>query len=180
MCSLEGDSEPDAVRRLHKRPETERDAEFRFELFCRSRAANEDFSFLDAVARQVLLRQQFVGRNASYRARFPDARWEIVELDGLPIGGVITDHAADAIVVVDLAILPEWRGIGIGSSLLGEICDTARAAGAAVRLSVFSSNVGALRLYRHLGFTPVAQSEIHLELEWRATLLEPSIAATSP
>ena len=174
--AIERESERNVAHRFRKRAETESDAEFRFELFCRSRTASEDFSFLDAATRQTLLRQQFAGQNMSYRANFPNARREIIELDDLPIGGITINRGTDAIVIVDIAILPERRGLGIGSSLLREACDAARADGIAVRLSVLSSNDGALRLYRRLGFTPVARSAIRLELEWRAMPPEPSFA----
>ena len=61
------------------RAEQDGDAAFLFALFCRSRAPGEDLAFFDPALREQLMRSQFIGQSASYRAAFPDARYEIVE-----------------------------------------------------------------------------------------------------
>jgi hypothetical protein len=76
-----------ALGRVHRRPERAADDGFRFDLFCGSRAPGENLSALHAPLRE---RQQFCGQNASYRANYPNARFEIVEHDGAPIGRIVT------------------------------------------------------------------------------------------
>lgn len=53
----------------------------------------------------------------------------------------------------DLAVLPEWRGKGIGTRLLREVERRFRKAGCDVMtLGVFGANVGAFRLYEREGY----------------------------
>jgi len=159
---------PVPARSLRKRDETASDTTFRFELFSRSRLPMEDLSFLEAAMRETLLRQQFQGQTLTYRAQYPDALFEIIEADERPIGRLVTQQGSDAFLVVDVAILPEWRGKGIGAHFLREICDAARARSFPVRLALSPFNVDAMRLYSRLGFSPVGQDEIQIFMEWRA------------
>jgi ribosomal protein S18 acetylase RimI-like enzyme len=153
--------------RVRRRPEREADDEFRFDLFRGSRPPGEDLSALDAPLRERLMRQQFCGLNASYRANYPDARFEIVELDGVPIGRIVAARTPDAMLIVDIALIAAWRRRGIGASLVNGVLIEARAAGLPVRLFVSANNAPALRFYLRLGFKPVETSAIGIRLEWR-------------
>ena len=149
------------------RPVREADGGFCFELFCGSRAPGEDLAALDAPLRERLMRQQFRGQDTSYRAHYPDARFEIVEHDGAPIGRIVTAHTPDAVLIVDIALIAAWRRQGIGASLVNGVLDEARALGLPVRLFVFANNAAALRFYLRLGFKQIESSAIGMRLEWR-------------
>jgi ribosomal protein S18 acetylase RimI-like enzyme len=82
-------------------------------------------------------------------------------------------RAPGEIRVVDLALLPPWRGRGIGGRLLRELLAEAAAAGLPVRVHVERTNP-ALRLYARLGFAPAAELGPYLRLEWRATSALPA------
>jgi ribosomal protein S18 acetylase RimI-like enzyme len=152
---------------LRRRPERASDEAFCFQLFCQSRSPGEDFSFLDPQLRDQLMRQQFAGQSASYRAQYPNARFEIVELDASPIGRIITDRTPEALLVIDIALDVPCRNRGIGTALMRRVIGEAHAAGLPVRLSVFASNSAARRFYLCLGFKAVGSSEINTTLEWR-------------
>jgi hypothetical protein len=92
--------------KLRRRAECEEDAEFRFRLFCQSRPALSALP-LAAAAMEQLMRLQFQAQMTSYRAPFPGAQFDIIELDGDPIGRII----------VDRAIVPELRNRGIGTAI---------------------------------------------------------------
>jgi GNAT superfamily N-acetyltransferase len=156
-----------SVGRVRRRPEREADAEFCFDLFRCSRAPGEDLAALDAPLRERLMRQQFRGQGASYGANYPNARFEIVECDGAPIGRIVTARTADAVVIVDIALIASWRRRGIGASLVNGVLDEALAGGLPVRLFVFANNAPALRFYLRLGFRPIESSAIGMRLEWR-------------
>jgi ribosomal protein S18 acetylase RimI-like enzyme len=152
---------------VRRRPEREADEEFCFDLFCGSRAPGGNLAALDAPLRERLMRQQFAGQSASYRASYPNARFEIVECDGAPIGRIVIARTPDAVLIVDIALIASQRRRGIGASLVNGVLDEARAAGLPVRLSVFASNAAALRFYLRLGFNPIASSALGMRLEWR-------------
>ena len=67
--------------------------------------------------------------------------------------------------MIDIALLPEQRGRGIGTMLLEQLVGEARRAGKAVRLRVLRTN-RALSLYRRLGFRVVREADVYAELEW--------------
>src|ERR1700730_9573341 len=121
---------------VRRRPERAADGEFRFDRFCGSRPPGEDLAALDAPLRERLMRQLFCGQNASYGANYPNARCEIVEHAGAPLGRIVPAPTPDAVLIVDIALISSWRRRGIGASLVNGVLDEAREAGVAARLSV--------------------------------------------
>jgi len=72
--------------------------------------------------------------------------------------GFIAVAVPELTVAVDAA----WRGRGIGRGLLRELIQHARAEGQpALSLSVSATNAPAMRLYRSLGFEPIAGDPEH-------------------
>lgn len=153
---------------LRLRPELDEDDAFRFALFCQSRPAELALLPIEPAAREQLMRLQHRAQTTSYRTSFPGARFDIIELDGSPIGRLVIDRTAQHIAIVDWAITPELRGRGIGTAILQAILEEARQAGREVRLKVFSSNGAALRLYLRFGFEPVSAISFYTELAWCA------------
>jgi ribosomal protein S18 acetylase RimI-like enzyme len=149
------------------RAEQDGDAAFLFALFCRSRAPGEDLAFFDPALREQLMRSQFIGQSASYRAAFPDARYEIVEQGGAPAGRIVWERSGEALRLIDIALLPDRRRRGIGTGLIRSLMARAREAGLPLRLSVAMHNGDALRLYQRLGFSPTESAPPMIEMEWR-------------
>jgi GNAT superfamily N-acetyltransferase len=151
---------------LRLRPEREADEAFRFTLFCCSRPPGEAFEPFDPALREMLLRQQFRAQTLSYRVQYPNARFDIVELDGAPVGRLVVDRAPPALLIVDIALDPACRNRGLGEALMRDVIDEGRAAGLPVRGAVFASNPGCLRLCLRLGFKPLESSDLYSVLEW--------------
>jgi len=63
----------------------------------------------------------------------------------------MSNRQPDQILIVDIAVLPEYRGAGIGSVLMSEILNESRQTGKPVRLHVEIFNP-ALAWYDRLGF----------------------------
>lgn len=112
----------------------------------------------------AFLDMQFAARDVGYRQAYPDGESLIIVIDGRPIGRLFLARLPDEIRIVDIALLPEHRGAGVGSRLLAEILAEADAAGLAVRLHVESWNP-AIRLYERLGFRPVGEPGIYQLME---------------
>lgn len=150
---------------LRRRAEREEDAEFRFRLFCQSRPALSALPLAPAATEQ-LMRFQFKAQTTSYRAQFPGARFDIIELDGRPIGRIVVDRPGDMIHIVDQAVVPAMRNRGIGTAMICALMDEAAQAGLPVRLKVASSNGPSMRLYLRLGFVPVETAPLYIDMEW--------------
>lgn len=155
--------------RLTLRPEAgdEADAAFLFALFASTKAAEMAEMPLDDNGRMYLLRMQFRSMTASYRRQFPHARFEIVALDGAPVGRLVTDVQADCVYYVDIALLPECRGGGIATALMTAVLEEPRRLRLPARVKVMMTNAASLRLCRRLGMTVRAELPPFVELEWR-------------
>lgn len=90
-------------------------------------------------------------------------------LDGRIVGiavcfyGFSTFRARPLLNIHDLAVLPEYRGQGIGQSLLDEVENRARKGGCCkLTLEVRTDNERARRLYERNGFEASGGAEVHM------------------
>ena len=104
-----------------------------------------------AQQRKKFLRDQFELQHVHYQKFFPRADFLLVSHLTTPIGRIYIDRSMGDICIVDIALLPAWRGRGIGRALLDEVCEEARAGGRAINLQVELNNP-AYRLYIRMGF----------------------------
>jgi len=81
----------------------------------------------------------------------------IIELDGVPIGIQTVKREPDCIRLLQLFIRPGHQNRGIGSKLIRQLLDQARAEGLPLRLRVLRVNP-AFALYRRLGFRVVQEA----------------------
>ena len=95
--------------------------------------------------------QQFQAQHAWWQEHYTGARFDLVLVDGEPAGRLYVDVWAREIRVVDIAMLPAYRGGGIGTLLLRRVFDEGDAAGKPVSIHVEIFNP-ARRLYDRLGF----------------------------
>lgn len=156
---------------LALRPATAADQDFLRALFGAVRAPELGLGGLDAATLEGLLGLQFAAQQQSFRARYPQARCEVIEVAGAAVGQMQVAQQADALLLVDLALLPEWRRRGIGSSLLRGLQQQAAAARQPLRLHVVLNNP-AEALYRRLGFKETGVSGMHRAMEWENTMGE--------
>ena len=119
----------------------------------------------DAQSKRQFLDMQFNAQNGYYHEMYPNADYQIIEIEGQPAGRLYLDRRRDEIRIVDIALLPDFRGTGVGTSILNDILDEAVASKKMVRIHVEKFNP-AMRLYERLGFTPTADRGVYLLMEW--------------
>ncbi len=154
--------------RLTLRPETKDDLPFRFQLFIRSRPPEWDQVYLPIEELTQLMNQQFWAQTETYLARFPEARFDIIELNGEPIGRIVVNRPGDRIHLVDQAIAPQLRNQGLGTAVMRSLMQEAAACGLFMTLKVSNANDPSMRLYSRLGFEPVDEALEYIEMTWRA------------
>ena len=126
----------------------------------------------------AFLTQQFNAQHQFYQHSYPNADFQIIFVDGQPAGRLYVDRGADEIRLIDIALLPEFRGAGIGSRLLTELLSEAAHDRKPVRIHVEKFNP-ALRLYERLGFSIVDDRGVYWFMErapgaaWRLPMAEP-------
>jgi ribosomal protein S18 acetylase RimI-like enzyme len=111
------------------------------------------------------LAQQHELQHLHYRSHYPEADSLILEQAGEPVGRLYIEQRADALHLIDLALMPQLRGRGIGGAILADLIAAARAAGRKVSLQVVHHNP-ARRLYERLGFRTVEDVGAYLRMEW--------------
>jgi len=119
---------------------------------------------LPAEQKAEFLRMQFAAQSRHFERSHPQAAYLLILLDAVPAGRLYLDRAPGEIRVLDIALLPEHRGAGIGTAVLQDVLREAEGAGCRVTLQVARSN-RARRLYERLGFVTTSEDEVYLALE---------------
>ena len=162
------DSTPAPVRvagNITLRPAGDADYDFMRLLYHSTRAEEmQHFPFSDA-EKKVFLDQQFAAQFEHYGIHYPTCERNIIEVDGRAVGRLWIDEWRDQIRLVDIALIPDCRGSGIGSTLLHRILRRGAAAGKPVTIHVEAFNP-ALRLYKRLGFEQADTNGVYLLMRW--------------
>jgi len=108
----------------------------------------------------AFLEQQHRMQHLHFRGAWPDAEWLLIERGGAPIGRLYLAEQDGHLLIVDISLLPEARGAGLGTAILKDVL-----AGEArpVELTVEPFNP-ARRLYDRLGFEAVEESAAYVRM----------------
>ncbi|MGI8604835.1 MAG: GNAT family N-acetyltransferase [Verrucomicrobiales bacterium] len=136
-----------------------------FEIFASARHGHPEMEGCTAEEATTMIESDFEARQRSYAADFPGVEFMLVCSDEEPIGRLYLQRARRVIFIVDLVLLPPWRGMGLGSHLLRRLLGEARVTRRVVRLHVEKINQGALRLYSRLGFLIIDDVRTHYLME---------------
>ncbi len=153
---------------LALRPVTPADEDFLLAVYFSTRA--DELAQVEWAEGQeeAFVRWQFETQRREYEARFPDAEYSVVVIDGRPAGRVWVGRDAEQIRLLDIALLPEFQNRGAGTLLLRRLMDVARREGKALRHMVFVLNNDAHRFYERLGFVVIEDFDgAYKHMEWR-------------
>jgi ribosomal protein S18 acetylase RimI-like enzyme len=109
----------------------------------------------------VFVAQQFAAQTAHYAEHYTGMTSDVVLVDGEPGGRLLVARWTDEIRIVDITLLPEFRGHGVGTGLLRDLVAESREAGKRLSIHVEIQNP-AMRLYQRLGFRPVGDAGVYL------------------
>jgi ribosomal protein S18 acetylase RimI-like enzyme len=147
------------------RPITPEDDSFLADLYASSRTEELAVTTWSDEEKSLFCRMQFNAQTAHYAENYPGASFQIIERDGVAAGRLYVARWAKEIRIVDIALLPEHRGAGLGTQLLRELQEEASVAGKKLSIHVEQFNP-ARRLYERLGFQQVEEKGVYLLLEW--------------
>jgi len=136
-----------------------------YSLFVSTR--KNEFAILELDEQQIegLLRMQYDAQKASYQQQFPNANYEIIMYEGVGIGRLITEVQQEVTRLIDIFILPEYRGRGICTVLLRELQRIALELRLPIELNVLMGNP-AQRLYERCGFVVMDETSPYLLMIW--------------
>jgi ribosomal protein S18 acetylase RimI-like enzyme len=145
------------------------DQAFLFTLYATTRAPEISGFGWSREQQESFVRVQYSAQRRWYETAYPQAEEQIVELDHAPIGRMIVWKAGDgAATLVDISLLPEHRGRGIGGGLIRDLLEQCRKANVLLRLQVLRTNPAA-RLYQRLGFHKVGEDDLYFQMQASAS-----------
>jgi ribosomal protein S18 acetylase RimI-like enzyme len=145
---------------------TPADREFLISVYGDSRAQELSQVDWDDAQKDAFIRWQFERQDEEYNQRYPNARYEVILVDGVPAGRIWTGADDKQIRLLDIAILRQFQNRGVGTYLLNQLKDEAAREKKALRHMVFVLNDNAYRFYERLGFSTIEDLGGYKHMEW--------------
>jgi ribosomal protein S18 acetylase RimI-like enzyme len=141
------------------------DEPFLFALYASTRLEELAQVGWDRQQQENFLRMQFHAQTRYYESEYPGADFRVILVAGEAAGRLYVHRREREIRIMDICLLPHYRGKGIGSSLLQQILSEGAEHGKPVTIHVEVFNP-ALRLYERLGFRKIASNGLYDLMEW--------------
>jgi ribosomal protein S18 acetylase RimI-like enzyme len=149
----------------HLRPATKADRAFLVELYGSTRADELALVDWDDATKRAFVEHQFSAQDDHYRAHYPGATFDVIELDGERAGRLYVHRGEKEIRIMDIVVAPTFRGRGIGTALIEELMAEAGATGRSLSIHVEMQNP-ARSLYERLGFVPAGEHGVYVLMKW--------------
>ena len=146
------------------RPITDADRDFLHRLYATTREDELRPVPWTPEQKAEFVRHQFEAQHQFWQENYTDTSWDLVLLDDQPVGRLYVARWPDDIRIVDIALMPEYRGGGLGTRLLREVLAEGDASGRKVSIHVEVYNP-ARRLYERLGFVEAGDRGVYLLME---------------
>lgn len=148
---------------------TASDQEFLLSVYTSTRAEELAQVQWEPGQQEAFVKWQFEMQRREYGARFPDAEYDVIEIDGQPAGRMWIGRDSEQIRLMDIALLPEFQNRGAGTLLVNCLIDEARSSGKRLRHMVFVLNNNADRFYERLGFVVIEDLGGYKHMEWKSS-----------
>jgi ribosomal protein S18 acetylase RimI-like enzyme len=146
------------------RPVEDADRAFLVELYASTREEELAQVGWDAGTKRAFVEQQFTAQDHHYRANYPGATLDVIEVDGAPAGRLYVHRGPSDIRIMDIALAPPYRGRGVGTRLLRALIEEADASSRKLSIHVEMNNP-ARSLYDRLGFEPAGEHGVYVLME---------------
>ena len=154
------------------RPAASADREFLFRVYASTRDLELAVTGWPENVKSAFLQSQFDAQDRHYRAIYPGASFDVIVVDGHDSGRLYVHRTATALHVIDIALLAEFRGRGIGSMIMRTLLEESAERRIPVSIHVEHTNP-ARRLYERLGFRRVEDQGVYILMVWQPSPLPP-------
>lgn len=155
---------------IQLRPITEADLPALYDIYASTRA--EEMALVpdwNEAHKAAFLTQQFLAQHQYYQEFYKKAEFQMIEYNNQPIGRfyIHWTYSAHEVRIVDIALLPVFRGKGVGTAIINSILEKAVALEKSVTIHVEYNNP-ALKLYERLGFCKIGEfNSVYYLMEWK-------------
>lgn len=125
--------------------------------------------------KDAFLRQQFEAQSAYWGEHYAGADFSVIEVDGVPAGRLYVIRWPEEIRLVDIALLPDFRRQGIGTTLLKRLFAEGSERNVPVTIHVEIFNP-ARALYERLGFTAKGDQGMYVLMAWHPGTVEVTVS----
>jgi len=147
------------------RPVADADQSFLARVYASTRRQEFAATPITELQKAALLLLQFRAQQAHFAQHYPQADRLVVMGGGYDIGRLYIERWPARHGIIDLTLLPEFRGRGAGEPLLRDLMDEAAAAAKDVSILVEKYNP-AMRLCRRLGFVTEEDKGVYDLMRW--------------
>jgi ribosomal protein S18 acetylase RimI-like enzyme len=148
------------------REATPADKAFLIDVYASTRAEELALVAWSQDQRQAFVKFQFDAQHSYYHEQFPQANFQVILNQGEPVGRLYVLRQEDWIKILDIAVLPHYRGQGIGTTLVQELLAEAADTGKGVQIWIERLNTS-LSLFQRLGFSEIKEDGFNCLLECR-------------
>ena len=154
------------------RPITPDDRAALLAIYASTRAVELGLTDWPYAQQRAFIEMQFDAQTRHYAQQRPRGTCQLIVTGdeataGRAVGRLWVDRGADTLHVLDITLLPEARGQGLGGLLLRELMAEAQQHGTPMTISVELHNP-ARRLYERLGFEPRGEVQgIYQRMAWQ-------------
>jgi ribosomal protein S18 acetylase RimI-like enzyme len=114
--------------------------------------------------KQRFIIMQLMAQLTEYNNKFKNASYQVLLFKKKPAGRLYTWESNSEIRIIDISLLPEFQGKGIGTKVLTDIIGSAKQRSKTVTLYVAHGNP-VKKLYERLGFKKISDSTTHEYME---------------
>ncbi|TWH48797.1 GNAT family N-acetyltransferase [Sporomusa sp. KB1] len=143
---------------------TDADLEFLYRVYASTRNEEMAVTGWNEADIENFLRMQFNLQHTYYRQTYPQAAFDIILIDGIPAGRLYIDRQQDKMVVIDIALLPEFRRRGAGGRIMRNLVEEVDKEGLLMSLHVECNNPVRL-FYKTLGLVEKGTYGVYYYME---------------
>ena len=114
--------------------------------------------------KKAFIMMQSMAQMSEYKTKFPGAAYQVIVFNKMDVGRFYTWESENEIRLIDITLLPRFRGKGLGTSLLRDLIKRSNKVQKKISLHVDPVNP-ALQLYQRLGFIYIKNNGRHYYME---------------
>ena len=149
---------------IQLRPVEEKDTAFIEAVYRTTREAELNLTNWSEYQKSAFINMQSMAQLADYKTKCPGARLQVIIYNKKDAGRFFTCETENEIRLLDITILPEFIGKGIGTNLLHRLIQRSNKVQKKISLQVIASNP-ALKLYQRLGFVYIKSAGFYYYME---------------
>lgn len=148
------------------KPVTQEDDRLLIEVYGSTRLDEMSLTDWNENQRAAFVEMQYRAQQSHYREYYPEGEHYVILAGETAIGRLYVAEIEKEVRILDITLLPKYRGLGFGRRIIEELLAEGTTIGKPVRIYVESFN-RSLGLFQRLGFSKVDENEHSYLMEWR-------------